>query len=121
MLRGADQVIVETLLHFFPDWPAPARIRPTGWTRCLCPNPDHPEARPSAAINLELNAVKCQACGFKGDAISIIMGQRKVGYREAVRYAEEVISAGGDQVPRSTTRKRSRPVFGGTGAAPGQD
>lgn len=110
-------LIVLVLRHCFPSWEAPTKIRQTGWTSCLCPS--HLEENASASINLEYQAIKCQACGYKGDYLKVLMTEKKVGFVEACRIAEELASSSGNQVPRSTTRKRSRAAFGEQGSTSG--
>ncbi|MET8684822.1 CHC2 zinc finger domain-containing protein [Streptomyces sp. NPDC004732] len=102
------------LERYYPDWlpPEPGR----GWLKTLCPA--HDEATPSASVNYELGAVKCQACGFKGDAISIIRKEEGVDYATALRISEELADSDGvrheSEVPGKPGRgvPSVRPTFG---------
>lgn len=109
-------MIVEILRHYFPKWQPP---EDTGreWVQCLCPS--HEETRPSAAVSFQNDAVSCLACGFKGNAVSIVMRKEGIGYQAAIRRAAEIAYRGNEEVPRKVRRKRSRAVFGEQRAARG--
>ena len=68
-VRDARQMIVDVLLHYFPEWQPP---RDTGreWTPTRCPF--HGDENPSAAVSFKHDAFVCHACGVRGTARSII-------------------------------------------------
>lgn len=100
--------IREVLLTYFPGWEEPEYR--SGWVPCLCPS--HDEERPSAAVNSDIGAVKCQACGFAGDAYSIIREKEGCTFIEAQRIAGK-LSPGSEQRVQQPVRDQSRSrVFG---------
>lgn len=80
------------------DLPAPR----SGWVTVKCH--EHADSHASARISSDLGAVKCQACGFGGDVISIIKLKEGCTYAEAVRIAEEATSGSGREVRQSGYR-----------------
>lgn len=108
-----DPLIVRVIQNYYPDWDPP-RDRGREWQKALCPF--HGESNPSATISFEHNAFKCFACDTKGDAISIIMREEEMTYREAVEHAETIAPGSYQQVSRKPAGKPRRRAFGGSGA-----
>jgi hypothetical protein len=102
--QSAIQAILEAL---FPYWEAPEDNGKT-WTACLCPY--HLEARPSAAISYELDAISCQACEFGGDLVGVVWfmlnkeAGEEVPFVNAIRKAEEILVDSGADLPESFAR-----------------
>ena len=71
-----------TLIHYGWDLP-PER---SGWVSVRCG--EHDDHHASARINADLGAVKCLACDFGGDVISVIRQKEQCSYREAVAIAQ---------------------------------
>lgn len=104
------------LLRYYPDWEEPEYK--DGWISCLCPS--HVEERPSAAVNFDRGAVKCQACGFSGDAYSIIRDKEGCTFSEAQRIAGELSPGSQQDIQRTVRSKPSSRVFGAaSGDIPG--
>ncbi|QTT76930.1 hypothetical protein J7W19_29270 [Streptomyces mobaraensis NBRC 13819 = DSM 40847] len=100
--------IRQVVIHYFPHWDAP-NYR-SGWVKCLCPS--HDEGDPSASVNYDQGCIKCQACGFKGSAYSIIMKEESCTFGEAQRRAEELAAGSGQDIPRPVRGQSGRRVFG---------
>lgn len=105
---GTEPPIVMLLRTWFPDWEPPRSQRL--WAPCLCPF--HAETRASASISLELNAFTCHGCAMKGGIVGLIMRKEGLKFDEAQRYATEVLDGSYVEIPRKSTRKPSRRVFG---------
>src|SRR5690606_112001 len=84
-------------------------------SKCLCPS--HDEDRPSCSVNFDVGAIKCQACGFKGDVISIIRRREECSYAEALRRTEEILGERYQPVSGKSPRKSGRRVFGQSGVS----
>ena len=78
----------------------------TGWysTRCY----EHDDAHASATINVQVGAVKCMACDFKGNAVSIVANKEGLNYRDAIARAKELSGTGDSRPIPLTYRKPSR-------------
>ena len=72
-----------------------------GWysTRCY----EHDDAHASATINVEVGAVKCMACDFKGNAVSIVAQKEGLNYRDAISRAKELSGTSNSNLYRSPT------------------
>src|SRR5690606_1427539 len=110
-MDASDALITKVLLHYFPHWDPPENRRE--WNMCHCP--DHAEERPSCSVNYELGVIKCHACDFKGNSISIIQRKEGMRYAEAVRHAEKLFGGGYQEIQKRTSRKPRRRVFGESG------
>src|SRR5690606_6584935 len=111
-----DSLIVKVIQHYHSDW-EPPRDRGTEWQKALCPF--HGESNPSASISFRHNAFKCHACGAGGNAITIIMREEGMSYRQAVEYAEGIAPGSDLGIPRKSGRKPGRRAFGQPGTADG--
>ena len=112
MANPYDAPITKVLAHYF-GWDPPDDNGNT-WIKTLCPS--HREDRPSASVSFEKGAVRCQACGFKGDVITIIMREEGITYREAIKRAEAILGQRYEPVSRKPQRKPGRRIFGQPGA-----
>lgn len=72
-----------------------------GWysTRCY----EHDDAHASATINVGVGAVKCMACDFKGNAVSIVAQKEGLNYRDAISRAKELSGTSNSNLYRSPT------------------
>ena len=59
-----------------------------GTQQILCPNPEHPERRPSARVYEDSHHVHCFACGRTWDAVGLVQVVRGCGFAEAVAWLE---------------------------------
>lgn len=109
-----DSLIVKVLEHYFPDWEPLDGAVSKEWVPALCPF--HGESRPSAGISYENDAFKCHACDASGSAISIIMREEGMTYRQAVEYAERISPGSNERLSRKSARKPGRRTFGESGA-----
>ena len=76
------------------------------WRKMLCPF--HPDTHASAAINEELDAFSCLACGVKGNAVTLIMDREGCDARTADSLATAIAGPGEGTRSRSGTSGRSR-------------
>lgn len=60
----------------------------------LCPNPQHPERRPSARVYEDSNHVHCFACGRTWDAVGLVQTVRGCGFAEAIVWLEVAFGIG---------------------------
>ena len=76
----------------------------SGWVKVRCQTGAHTDSNPSASINFDTGRIKCFACDFKGDAISVVQFYEEgLGYVDAVKRCEEV-TGGSDQSLRTSGR-----------------
>jgi hypothetical protein len=52
----------------------------------LCPNPEHPERRPSARVYEDSNHVHCFTCGRTWDPLTLVRLVRRVGEAQALDW-----------------------------------
>lgn len=114
-----EHLITAVLQHYFPDWTPPENL--TYWNQTTCPA--HQDDRPSFTVNYQCGAVRCHACGFRGDTLSIIASQEGVTRGEAVEIATRITGTSRETVLAKPAKKSSRRVFGesGTGEARGRE
>lgn len=79
----------------------------------------HGESRPSLRVNLEKGLLFCQACGFKGTAVHLVMAMDSCDKDEALRRLEVICKAAGVEMKQSVQRRYTRPGEGRP-AAPGR-
>jgi hypothetical protein len=65
-----------------------------GTQQILCPNPQHPERRPSARVYEDSNHVHCFACGRTWDVVGLVEVVRGCGFAEAVVWLEAAFGIG---------------------------
>ena len=99
--------IIKVLAHFGIEVNSTRRE-----TLCLCPA--HDEDRPSCSVNTEKNLVNCHACGFAGDAFSVVMRRESVPYPAAVEIVEGITGESHRDV-----RGAARPASNGLSVRPG--
>ena len=76
-----------------------------GWVNVKCG--EHDDSHASATLNADQCAVLCMACGFKGNAITIIMDKEKVNANDAHAIAARLSGTSDTDVPaRSRTSSR---------------
>lgn len=109
----SDPLITQVIRHYYPEWDPP-KDRGTEWQKALCPF--HGESNPSASISFRNDAFRCHACGAGGSAISIIMREEEMTYRQAIEYAESIFAGSDIPVSRKPARKPGRRTFGGQGS-----
>ncbi|MGW1739997.1 CHC2 zinc finger domain-containing protein [Nocardia sp. NPDC001965] len=108
-----EPLIVSVIHRFHPDW-KPPRDNHRDWIACLCPF--HGERNSSASVSYTLNGFKCHGCGYKADAIAILMKEGGMTFAEAQRIAETGAVGSGGAVRPEPARKPSRRVFGQSGS-----
>lgn len=64
------------------------KLEGEGTQQILCPNPQHPERRPSARVYEDSNHVHCFACGRTWDAVGLVQTVRGCGFAEAIVWLE---------------------------------
>lgn len=76
-----------------------------GWfnTRCY----EHDDAHASAVINLQEQAVKCMACDFKGNAITVVKIKEGLSFKDAYARAAELSGRSDLSLPSTSPRGRS--------------
>jgi DNA primase len=68
----------------------------------------HDDSRRSAVINTYDNLYYCHTCGKGGTGVQVVMEKEGLGFKDALQRANEIASAGGYEIRRSTRRgKRS--------------
>ena len=77
-----------------------------GWRPVRCPF--HDDKTASAGSNGK--GFKCQACGVKGDAISLIREREDLDYQDSVRKYEEISGRSYGSLSKAIAPKRRRPL-----------
>lgn len=111
-------MITAVVRHYYPAWNPPVDDG-RKWVPCLCPA--HEETRPSAAVSFQLDSIACLACGFKGNAVSIVARKEGMRYQAAIKRAAEIADRDHKEVSRQLSRKPGRRLFGEPRTAGGQD
>jgi hypothetical protein len=112
--------VILGVLDQYYDWEPDRPIREIGWTKIRCPNPDHDDATASSSISLEEARVVCFACGFRKDALQIVMEEEEVSRDDAIAILTEFDPVSASTIlPRPAPRVARRRVFGdGEGVEP---
>jgi DNA primase len=76
----------------------------------LCPV--HGERRPSLRVNLEKGLLFCQACGFKGTAMHLVMAMESCDKAEALKRLEPILRNAGVEMKQSVRSRYQRPGEG---------
>ena len=108
----AESLIVRVIRKYYPDWVAPTN-HGSQWVSALCPF--HDESNPSGSVSYDLGGFVCFSCGYKADAIGIIMREEGMGYLEAVEVAKGLSPDGYDPVRGQPAGKSGRRSFGEQG------
>lgn len=66
----------------------------------------HDDAHASASVNLDNGLWNCYVCNKGGDAITLVMEAESLKYRDALRFAENVVASSGGEVRSRTTFER---------------
>ena len=98
----------DVLEHY--GWQLPADLERWQSIRCHI----HGESRASCRANSALGYVACLACGFKGDAITIIMHYEGVEFKDAIGIAEGIVGSSNVHISNSTNGNSNRSVVSGT-------
>ena len=71
-----------------------------GWQPIKCK--EHGDTHASASVSHDAGVIKCMACDFGGDAITIVRYYEGLGYRDAVSRCEEITGTGDRSVLQSS-------------------
>ncbi|MBA2951455.1 hypothetical protein H1D24_38340 [Streptomyces sp. PSKA28] len=83
------------------------------WGNELVCCPVHGERRASMSVNTEKGVAHCFACGFGGGALKLIQAMEGCDRADAQRRAEEILRAGGFDVPSRSGGRYQRPGVSG--------
>lgn len=76
--------------------------RGSGWRKMRCPF--HDDKHASAAINYDENKFKCHGCTVSGDIYNLIVHKEGGTYREAIKFAESISTAGNSTIRSAHSR-----------------
>lgn len=68
----------------------------SGWRKMKCPF--HGDSHASAAVNFDKNIFKCHGCDVKGDTYTLIQYEKGCSFREAIDFAQTVLTTGNTAV-----------------------
>lgn len=75
---------IEAVLEYYGADLTQGRVR---GAKIKCPF--HEDSRPSATYDTEKNSFKCFSCPKQGDSIQLIREEENLGFKDALKFAEE--------------------------------
>ncbi|NJP50069.1 hypothetical protein HCJ93_08285 [Streptomyces sp. SBST2-5] len=71
--------------------------------------PVHGERRASMSVSVQKGLFHCFACGASGDAVKLVKLMEGCDFADALRRAEEILRAGGHDLPSRSRGRYRRP------------
>jgi DNA primase len=68
----------------------------------------HDDTRRSAVINTDKNLYYCHTCGKGGSAVDVVMVKEEMSFKDALEYANEIVTRGGGTLQSGNKRRGAR-------------